>query len=203
MATIIKSSPEKPRSNGVYRSKELMLVDFDETIMFDNSALSSAGVEVTGKLLRRSEIKGLEDETRRGIYLLAADKYAYVMRPNHKIIELMGSEIAKKDVIILTARLDDIADGTLKLLRTYLVPFDELILRESDLAKMRDEVWKTNQVYELLKTYSKIDLYEDKLDNISYICRVLMDNRINYFGVSPNEISLYSRYDLGGWSLWQ
>lgn len=168
------------------RNKTLMLLDFDDTIMFNNTALPTAAKEVTGKEFKRGEIRKLDDKLKDPIYHLAATKYKHLMRPNESMIRLIDANIMDKDVIILTARLADVREDTLELLRTNSVQFDDIVMRDRELRLMDDEVWKTDQIREIIYPYSNVEIYEDKPDNIEYFKNVLGNHTINYFHVAKD-----------------
>jgi hypothetical protein len=146
----------------------LLLLDFDGTIMFDENALATAAKAVTGREMLRGEIRKLDDETKKPIYHLAMTEYRHLMRPNPPVIELAKGSFGRKRVMVLTARLEDVSKETADLLRVCEMPYDELMLRPPELVFMDDEHWKADVIAGLLPKYRRIEVYEDKLDNLEH-----------------------------------
>ncbi|MGD0729224.1 MAG: hypothetical protein ABR981_04065 [Candidatus Micrarchaeaceae archaeon] len=169
---------------------KLLLLDLDDTVMFNNSALSTAAQELTGKFMPRSEVSKLARKIKRPIYYLAATKYTYLMTPNEAMLRTINAGINQKDVIILTARADSVLQNTLEMLGRHNIPYDQLIMREEKFLGVEDEIWKAEKIKEILETgnYSQIELYEDKIDNIEYFMKQFNQEQISYFHVTPQGI---------------
>lgn len=185
----------KTTSRNAKRKTKLLLLDLDDTIMFNNSALSTAAKELTGRFLPRSEVRKLRSKIKRPIYDLAATKYTYLMTPNDPMLKIIKSNIGQNRVVILTARADSVRQNTLDLLSRHNVSFDELIMREEEFLEEDDEVWKADKIEKILETehHPEVELYEDKIDNIEYFMRQFDRAHINYFHVTPGGITSVAR----------
>lgn len=174
---------------GARKHRRLVLLDFDDTIVLNYYARKAAAKEVTGRSMREPEIRRLERQIKSQVYHLAATKYMTMMIPNRKVISMIEREKAKKEVIILTARLSNIEDETRSLLKKYSIAYDRLIMRDVSLEHMEYAVWKTREIKRLLSSYERIYLYEDRLDNIKHFRAKFGDSKIRYFHVVKSSIS--------------
>ncbi|MGD0729227.1 MAG: hypothetical protein ABR981_04080 [Candidatus Micrarchaeaceae archaeon] len=169
--------------------KTLLVMDLIGTILFTDDATRMAAQKVVGREMLRKDVRNLPKVTKGQIYDLVATEFAIYVQPNEATIRVMRDNTAKMQIIILTADLDipEVRKGLTRILKKYLVPYDQLIMRKPERRNTPDEKWKVAQIKALIKKYSQISIYEDKIDNIAYFMSRLGPN-VNYFYVTNEGI---------------
>ncbi|MDE1871480.1 MAG: hypothetical protein KGI06_04560 [Candidatus Micrarchaeota archaeon] len=170
------------------RKKNLLLVDFDDTLFFTKEGIELSSKEVLGRRIDREAVRKLPNDIKEKIYKLAQSKYTKYSKLNKTLYKVISKSV-DYDIFILTARTNKTRIFTEKLLSTNRVNYDELIIRKS--YKIKDELWKSNIVKKLSKSYKKIKLYDDKEDNICYISENNREKNIEFYIVSNNKIERY------------
>lgn len=168
-------------------AKDLILIDFDNTLFFTDKAIERASKEILRKKLDGKMIRKLPREIKSKIYGLAFSKHRDHSIPNTKLM----NRIAKKTdarIVILTARSKVVHRHVVHLLRKNGMTIPDIIYRKKSEFSIPDEEWKKRKITEFSKRYNRIDLYEDKIDNIKYIKSGLDSKHINFFLVKGNTI---------------
>lgn len=173
-------------------SGRVALVDLDGTLLFTENSEGLAAKEVTGKRLRRSSIRKLDRETKHKVYSLAQSKYADAATPNEKLKRRL-SRIGKANIIILTARHSDTRRHTVIALKKHGIMYGKLLCRSGKAKELDDEEWKLRMLRKYAKAYSKVELYDDKPDNLAYMRdRIGMPN-VSFIKVSRDSIASFPR----------
>ncbi|MDE1856430.1 MAG: hypothetical protein KGH49_04335, partial [Candidatus Micrarchaeota archaeon] len=91
-------------------------------------------------------------------------------------------------VVILTARINDSHKHVVYLLKKNKIAVADIIYRKRSELRIPDEEWKRRKVNVLAKKYAKIDLFEDKLDNINHMKSGIDSDGLSFFLVKNNTI---------------
>ncbi|MGI0134945.1 MAG: hypothetical protein ACREBW_08325 [Candidatus Micrarchaeaceae archaeon] len=164
------------------------LIDFDGTLFFTDKSLEHASVELMGKKLSRRQVRLLPRRTKSRIYELGFSKYRDLSVPNMRMIRLIKTRRGKMGVAVLTARLDGSQRDVRYLLNKNKVPTIKMIFRSRKDSRMHDEEWKLKIVGSLAKKYDRVELFEDKLDNIRHIRSGVDSRNVEFFLVRPNSV---------------
>lgn len=168
------------------------LVDLDGTLLFTENSEGLAAKEVTGRRLRRSSIRKLDRGTKHKVYSLAQTKYAGAATPNERLKRRL-SRIGESNVIILTARHSDTRRHTVMALKRHGIMYAKLLCRGGKARELDDEEWKLRVLKRYAKVYKKVELYDDKLDNLAYMRdRIGMPN-VSFIKVSKDSIISFPR----------
>ncbi len=167
------------------KQSSLLLVDLDGTLFFTERCVELASRDVLGKRMDKESVRKLPEETKEKIYKIAQSKYDKYTKLNKKLNRIL-SKNRSSSIFILTARTRKTRKFTEGLLERNNVNFDKLIFRDS--YKINDEVWKLKAVNRFSRSFSKISLYEDKIDNIDYIRNHAGNRNIDFYAVSADKI---------------
>ncbi len=170
------------------KNKTAMLIDFDNTLFFTNALAIKASKELTGSELTINEIRALPWTKKRDIYGLAFFKYYMESIPNPVMIKRTASSTGK-DKILLTAKTSATKSRIASLLASEGITMDAMIFRPERYLSKHDEEWKCDVVKRILKKYDKLEIYEDKKDNINYFKSNMKGENIEYFLVSKKAIT--------------
>ena len=170
------------------KNKTAMLIDFDNTLFFTNALAVKASKELTGSELTIDEIRALPWTKKKDIYWLAFYKYYMESIPNDAMIKRTASSTGK-DKILLTAKTPANKSRIASLLASEGITMDSMIFRPERYLSMHDEEWKCDVAKRILKKYDKIEIYEDKKDNIDYFKSNIKSKNIEYFLVSKNAVT--------------
>lgn len=198
------------------RKLSAIISDFDDTLFFSDSALKSAAKELYENLneilsegkkndpdyknLAYLEIamntgkipKGLDKDYKNLIYKIANTKYFDKYLPNERLIEYLNERVsAGEELIILTARGEDMREQTETLLKRYKIRYKRLIFRTSN--ELKDEEFKFIEIKRLSQEYDHISLFEDKEENIKYILKNLHYDRMDVYLVRKNNLIEYQK----------
>ena len=179
-----------------------LVSDFDDTLFFNRSAIVSAAEDLYSIIEREKESdedykamsdleliteegkipKGFSGKWKNQLYTFAYAKYNDKLSPNNFLINYLNQRVTQGDkLIILSARGEEFRKQTEGLLNRYGVKYDEVILPENH--RLNDEEWKLMEMENLIKKYSHLVLFEDKLENIQYIA--------NGLGINENAVEFY------------
>ena len=175
--------------------KGLIITDFGGTLAFADDALRKASKELVQREMSKEDIRKLERNVRGNIYDCALRKYWEDYRPNSQMIEIVSGAYAKnKEVMIMSANMDDVEPFIRSFLKKNDIPFDLLLLRRLEEETKTDESWKAEVIIELVQNRPAIDIYEDKIDNLTFIMNKVgfetEDGEISYHHVTPANIYL-------------
>jgi hypothetical protein len=168
--------------------RRVALVDLDGTLLFTEDAEGLAAQEVTGRRLRRSSIRKLDRQTKHMIYSLAQSKYADKATPNEKLKKRL-SRIDAANIVILTARHSDTRRHTVMALKKHGIVYGKLLCRSGKAKELDDEEWKLRVLKRYARAYGRVELYDDKADNLKYMRdRIGMPN-VSFIKVSEGSIT--------------
>ena len=171
-------------------SNRIVLVDLDGTLLFTESSEGLAAKEVTGRRLKRSSIRKLDRQTKHKVYSLAQSKYADAATPN-MMLKRRLSRIGKANIVILTARHSDTRSNTVAALKKHRIMYGRLLCRSGKAKELDDEEWKLRVLTKYAKAYSRVELYDDKIDNLEYMHdRIEMPN-VSFMKVSRESITRF------------
>jgi len=167
--------------------KKLIILDFDDTLFFTHGAVRKAAEELLGnKNLSKKQVRKLPTPTKTRVYSLAYSKYKHESKPNNLLLEHLRKSRKGYDIIVLTARLKSQHNNTLSLIEKHNIKIQGIQTRQ-DLA-VQDEEWKLQKIKYYLKKYPRLELYEDKRENIVYIKNKVNSENIRYYLVTKNNI---------------
>lgn len=169
------------------RKDELIVVDFDGTLFFTEKCMKLAAMDVLHKELTYKQIRSLPVEIKSRIYDIAFTTYNHhsiLNRRLHRILE----RGAKCEKMILTARKNNTDVLIRILLRKHGVKIDRLLSRKPKEMLLDDEVWKAEVLSKIVGEYKRIELYEDKMENIEHIGKRLKPKNIDFYIVTLRSI---------------
>ena len=173
-------------------SDRIVLVDLDGTLLFTENSEGLAAKEVTGRKLKRSSIRKLDRQTKHKVYSLAQSKYADAATPN-RMLKRRLSRIDKANIVILTARHSDTRSHTVAALKKHGIMYGRLLCRSGKARELDDEEWKLKMLRKYSKAYSRVELYDDKIDNLEYMYdRIGMPN-VLFMKVSKGSITIFPK----------
>jgi hypothetical protein len=179
-ATLTKDETRK-----IIDGRGLVIVDLIDTIVFTDQATKMASKDLGYGEMLRKDVRKLSKREKGNIYDRSMNLYWHLMEPNKKMLERMNERSTGNDIIILSADLETVRLGVEDLLKHHKAQFDRLILRPQEQKYLSDEIWKADRVIEIAPKYSKIELYEDKLENIYHIQKTIDKSKIQSFLVTP------------------
>ena len=173
-------------------SDRIVLVDLDGTLLFTENSEGLAAKEVTGRKLKRSSIRKLDRQTKHKVYSLAQSKYADAATPN-RMLKRRLSRIDKANIVILTARHSDTRSHTVAALKKHGIMYGRLLCRSGKARELDDEEWKLKMLRKYSKAYSRVELYDDKIDNLEYMYDRISTSNVFFMRVSKGSITTFPK----------
>ena len=167
--------------------KKLIVVDFDNTLFFTDGAAILAYEELHGSKIEGKQLRKLPKPVKVNVYKLGYSKYRDFSVPNNKLIKRLAMDSDAK-VVILTARINDSHPHVKYLLKKHNVPISRIIYRLKKDLKMGDEQWKLGKLVPMMKRYEKVEIFEDKLDNIMHFKQNIASKNASFFLVREGSI---------------
>ncbi len=170
----------------------IFISDFDDTLFFTDKSINAASMDMFGKNLSWSEIRALPGDTKHALYNRAYTTYMDLLEPNTRLIDAYTRHINNgAEVIILSARGEELRTETEQMLKKYGIPYREVILPADH--STRDQEWKCSLLEKLLEKESSDLLFvEDKTENLEYARSRLLSDRVKYLLVTKEGISEYA-----------
>jgi len=185
-----------------------ILADFDDTLFFDRESLVYAARDLYQTVLKDGNVnkdnnlinnlkitieegklpKGFDKKWKNNLYTLAHTKYSDKLSPNEFLINYV-SEMVKggAELIILSARGEEVRKETEGLLNAYNINYSQIILAENH--DLGDEEWKLLKIKKLREKYDHLVLFEDKEENIRYILNNLKVDNLECYLVNHSIIT--------------
>lgn len=166
--------------------KKLVVSDFDDTLFFTDKAFAAAGNEVIGRPVINTEVLKLEYEQRFAIFYRAFRKHKDLLYPNSKLIEkYLGLHSDGYEIIVMSARGEELRPETRHTLEKHSIPHSKLILSDNNYS-ISDMEWKLRALRGMTEGYDEILFFDDRPDSINYIRERLNDPRVKFFLVDKN-----------------
>jgi hypothetical protein len=171
----------------------LVVLDFDDTLFLTFDCISAAVKEITGRSdLNKEQVRALAKPLKSQIYRLAYSKYRDLQRPNMALFEYLKANRAGSTFIVMTANLSfsepEVLRSTMEIIRKLGLDVKRFETRAD--AGQEDEEWKAITLDALAAEYqgSRIEIFEDKIDNIEYIRGHVQVPGISFFLVENDRI---------------
>ncbi len=169
------------------RKDELIVVDFDGTLFFTEKCMRLAAKDVLHKDMTYKQIRALPVKIKSGVYDVAFTKYNHHSILNTKLHRILESS-KKSEKMILTARKNNTDTHIKGLLKKHKVKVDRLLSRKPQEMHLDDEVWKADILSNIVGKYKRIELYEDKMENIEHIRKHLNPKNMAFYIVTSRSI---------------